>query len=174
MRADSERGQTVLDFAIGISMFLIAVTLIFTFVPDLVSPFYSPGEDGDQIQAERTADHLTKWVLSEDRNNHSHQGTTLDKGCTVAFFNESASNESIPDRCSFDEDDIGNSTAVGLDGKNLNVSIRELGAEEPAKMGEDDVPLEIGPEQRTQGNVAVWSRIVYLDGAEHRMIVRVW
>jgi len=164
MRAD-QRGQSTLDFALGISVFLIAVVFIFLFIPDLTGPFYTPGEDGDTIQSERTANHLVSTVLASDED--SSHTTTLDPACTEHFFAKT----DPPDHCGFDDTtmyDSGKlqSTALGLDQRTA-VQIELL-------YQNGTVRDEVGEAPPSSGNIAQWTRLVSVSGEPHKLLVRVW
>lgn len=51
-----ERGQTTQDFAVGISIFLLAITFVFAFLPSVVTPFHSSVGGAETAQADRVAD----------------------------------------------------------------------------------------------------------------------
>ncbi|MEF8884967.1 MAG: hypothetical protein V5A44_07595 [Haloarculaceae archaeon] len=109
--AGALRGQTTLDFAVGMSIFLLTLAFVFTFVPGMLAPF------GDTTQAEtaaanRIAENLTTGTLGDPDAPY-----VLDRQCTVEFFNASTGN------CDFD----GTTTAdrVGVvDWQPVNVTIR--------------------------------------------------
>ena len=77
-RLDGVRGQTLPDFAVGIAVFLIAVTFVSMFVPQLVSPF----EEREQtVVADRVTNSLGGEVLV-DRDAPSK----LNESSTRTFF----------------------------------------------------------------------------------------
>jgi hypothetical protein len=90
------RGQTTLDFAIGISIFLAVILFVFTFVPGLLEPFALSGES-ETVQANQIADRLAEGQLGDPAEPY-----VLDTYCTVAFFNGSYD----ADRCRYEGDDI--------------------------------------------------------------------
>jgi len=49
------RGQTTIDYAIGVSIFLVVVAFVFTMVPNLFTPYESGIQSGQPVQAERFA-----------------------------------------------------------------------------------------------------------------------
>ena len=77
------RGQTTLDFAIGIAIFLGVLFFVFTFVPGILEPFELP-DDEDAPLADRIADSLARDQLGSAEHPH-----VLDRYCTVALFDES-------------------------------------------------------------------------------------
>ena len=88
------RGQTTLDFAIGISIFLLVVVYVLAFVPGMLDPFVQSQEE-NTIVADRAADHLTQSMLGSPE-----QPFLLETDCTVAFFGGPD-----PTDCRFDQGD---------------------------------------------------------------------
>ncbi|GGL58719.1 DUF7287 family protein [Halocalculus aciditolerans] len=80
------RAQTTLDFAIGISVFLVAIALIFTFTPTLFTPF-TGGGSAETVAADRAADQLAMETLADP--DHPY---LLDESATQSFFSGSAAN----------------------------------------------------------------------------------
>lgn len=112
-RGDS-RGQTTLDFAIGISIFLAVVMFIFLFVPGIVSPF-TVGAQDETVTVNRVADGLT-----QDQLGSSERPGILSSGCTVDFF-ENADGGTITE-CGPDRNGL--AEFVGIkDRQNVNVSV---------------------------------------------------
>lgn len=83
------RGQTTLDFTIGISVFLGAIIFIFLFAPGILTPFTVTGQS-EAVTVDRTADYLTQDALG-----NPDQPYVLDRGCTVAFFDRNASDDPV-------------------------------------------------------------------------------
>lgn len=88
---DQSRGQTTLDFAIGMSVFLIAVAFVISFVPGLLDPFSGGGTE-DTVTANRVATALAEDVLVED----TAEPYVLDRACTILFFAPEHS-DGVPD-----------------------------------------------------------------------------
>lgn len=78
------RGQTTLDFTIGISVFLGAIIFIFLFAPGILTPFTVTGQS-ETVTVDRTADYLAQDALGSPDEPY-----VLDRGCTVAFFDREA------------------------------------------------------------------------------------
>jgi hypothetical protein len=74
------RAQTTLDFAVGMSIFLIAVAFVFSFTPSLLEPFEGGGTE-DSVTANRVASQLVEGTLADPDTPY-----VLDKACTTAFF----------------------------------------------------------------------------------------
>jgi len=72
------RGQTTIDFAIGISVFVLAVAFAFALIPSLFAPFNAPIDDGLTTRADRTAATAVA--------NLSADGTALDPERTANRF----------------------------------------------------------------------------------------
>lgn len=84
------RGQTTLDFAVGISIFLAIVLFIFLFVPGILTTF-TAGSPEETVTANRVADDLAMGLLGSPS-----EPNVWDQECTVAFFSGSA-----PAGCNF-------------------------------------------------------------------------
>lgn len=88
------RGQTTLDFAVGISVFLLTLASVLSFVPGMLQPFGDHAPE-DTAFGTRMADQLSGSVLAEPG-----ESPILDVGCTLEFF------RAIPTgshACSFDQ-----------------------------------------------------------------------
>ena len=51
-----DRGQTLQDFALGISLFLVTVTFVFGLFPSYLAPFTEGPGSGDQLRSERVGE----------------------------------------------------------------------------------------------------------------------
>ena len=109
---DAERGQTVIDFAIAMGVFLVAVTFVFSFIPSLTTPFVEGNQD-TSVTADRVASHLAEGALGDPADPF-----VLDQDCTEAFFDTSAT---IPSDCGYDGSSL--YERVGVDGDRLNVNV---------------------------------------------------
>lgn len=72
------RGQTVQDFAIGASIFLLTTAFVFAFVPSIFAPFSSDVTAGSaqaadrvasQIIEERSVEHRRNWLIKSEAQN---------------------------------------------------------------------------------------------------------
>jgi len=166
----SDRAQTVIDFAIGAGVFLLAVGFVFAFVPSLFEPF-STASGSSPIIADRSADHLTGSMLVADPANPS----VLSAACTAAFF----SGEEIEGAdCGFDpDDDIGDLLGVG--NNDVNVTIREpadspsTGPAQTQTVNDTEYTLTRGTEG-VPSDVSTASRIVLIEDERYRLVVKVW
>lgn len=109
------RGQTTLDFAIGISIFLAVVMFVFLFVPGIVAPFTTGAQD-ETVTVNRVADGLTQGQLGSAK-----RPGVLQTPCTVDFFQHADDATDIT-QCGEDQEDL--SAFVGIkDRQNANVSV---------------------------------------------------
>lgn len=173
LRSDG-RAQTVLDFVVGMSVFLTAVGFTFAFVPSLLEP-YVLGEGATVIVAERGAAQLAESSLVVEGPT-----ATLSTACTLAFFDgtdpETAASKSD---CSWaaNADDLHAELGVA-DRRGLNLTVTRNGT--VGETGPGNVSMRAGPAPPRSESVSAASRIVALDadadgGREaHRLTLRVW
>lgn len=107
------RGQTTLDFALGISIFLAVILFVFTFVPGLLDPF-ALNEEEDTVLVGQVADRLSQDTLGDPTKPY-----ILDRHCAVSFFNDS---DDAPDRCRYGDGDLHDRLNIPAT-KELNVTI---------------------------------------------------
>ena len=62
----ARRGQTLQDFALGVTLFVLTVTFVFGLFPGYLSPFTAGADGSDQMRAERISEQLVQ--------NHSTPG----------------------------------------------------------------------------------------------------
>ncbi|MFC6975699.1 hypothetical protein ACFQL1_15155 [Halomicroarcula sp. GCM10025709] len=84
------RGQTTLDFAVGISLFLAIVLFIFLFVPGILTTF-TAGSPEETVTANRVADDLSLGLLGSPA-----EPNVWERECAVAFFDGTT-----PSGCNF-------------------------------------------------------------------------
>jgi hypothetical protein len=170
------RGQTTIDYSVGVGVFLLSVIFVLFFIQPLLTPF--TGGQADVMRSDRVADRLTSDMLLESDNPEAY---VLDKRCTLYFFETegtgSAATEPSDCRPLGPPGDI--NTAVGLEStKNINVTVENSypsgGVVTMQNDDGDNVRLAIGEEPPTQGDVTVSQRHVYLDDEEYRVYVRIW
>jgi hypothetical protein len=81
-----------MDFAAGISIFLVTVAFAFTFVPGIIEPF--DGDDvGDPVTANRIADTLTSDQLASPE-----EPNALNESAVDDFFDEPSIEDELPVR----------------------------------------------------------------------------
>ncbi|MFC7234481.1 DUF7287 family protein [Halosegnis marinus] len=150
----SARGQTTLDFAVGVSVFLLTVGFVFLFVPSVFAPFEVV--QGTPVTADRAATHLVDGLLAGESPG------ALAPACTVGFFADAPR-----PGCPYSPGPV--SDALGLGDGSARVTV-ENGtgvvsyANTTLARGPADVPAE--------GTVAV--RTALLDGERYTVRVVVW
>lgn len=78
---DDRRAQTTLDFALGVTVFLLTVAFVFSFTPGMLEPFTASTQQ-ETAAADRLADQLAQEMLVADPG----EPYRLDRECTVIFF----------------------------------------------------------------------------------------
>lgn len=108
------RGQTTLDFTIGVTIFVVVLAGVFLFVPGTLQPFEEGGQE-NIVTVNRVADQLSEHVLAEPTDPY-----VLEKDCVVPFFDES---EPVPSECNYEGGTLQERVGYG-DFQFANVSIR--------------------------------------------------
>jgi len=185
------RAQTTLDFAIGISLFLVTTVFVFGFVPGVLQPF-NDGAQEETVVADRVASQLVQASLVDPEEPY-----ILETPCVRDFFQEDATQP--PDEtCRFNQStdlsgsDVGLTHRLGLaERQRVNVTIRgdvdgepeerlcwdgdtdEL-AEEP-DCDSNDVLFTVGdaPPDRS-GTVVSSRRAIGIEGHDATLVVKVW
>jgi hypothetical protein len=157
------RAQTTLDFAVGMSVFLGIVAFAFAFMPTMFAPFQS--DTGTEfVVADRAADRLAADALAESPRDPG----VLDTDCTRDFFDTGAA---PPPACRYGTDASDLRAALGVgDDVNVNVTLRDGGG--VGTLG--GTRLAAGGEPTSVDDTVVATRVVLLDGDQHRLFVRVW
>jgi hypothetical protein len=178
------RGQTTLDFAVGISIFLAIVLFIFLFVPGILTTF-TAGSPEETVTANRVADDLALGLLGSPA-----EPNVWDQECTVAFFSGSA-----PGGCNF----AGATTneRLGISAReNVNITVAgnvsadpdpgsdrlcwddsaaALGEADSGCTGPNDVVLAAGDDApRTNADSVTATRVVSLHGEAVTVEVVMW
>ena len=184
-RRRGDRGQTTLDFAVGVSIFLAVLVFIFLFIPGILSPFTASAQD-ETVTSNRVADQLASGTLASPAEPY-----VLDSYCTVAFF------ENNPGNCRFSGGSL--EAQLGLDTGNhqVNVSLRgtpsggaggqeivcwdgtgaDTGLVESSSSacdGADDTVLTRGDPVPTARPSVTSVRVVSLDGTDVTLFVEMW
>lgn len=107
------RGQTTLDFAIAMGLFLLAVAFTFMFIPSLTTPFVAGQQDGS-VAADRVASHLSEGGLGDP-----DEPFVVEQSCATPFFAD-ADPSNVPDHCGYSG--TGYEERVGV-GDNLDVHV---------------------------------------------------
>lgn len=108
---ETTRGQTTLDFAIGVSIFLLVVTFVLAFLPGMVDPFVDGGSE-KPVVANRIADGAAKGMLGDPT-----KPSVLNSACTLAFFEEGDGDvdHDVSGECRFEDNDVGVRERVGVE-----------------------------------------------------------
>lgn len=78
-----ERGQTLHDFALGVSVFLVTVSVVLTMIPGIFAPFSASTQSQHSVVADQVASGVLDDLTEDGRRNH------LDTAGTDAFFDGS-------------------------------------------------------------------------------------
>lgn len=172
-RQTTDRGQTGVDFVVGVAIFLLTTAFVFGFVPGILAPF---GEaTTTPLYADRVVDDLAYDTLAEG----SAPGV-LDSECTLAFFGVTT-----PTDCRFDAGDP-HRDIVGLpEMYEYNISVQTLSADgtrvqlygdaEGTISTTGETRLAVGePVPEEYGSVSSVTRHVALDDTDAVLVVRVW
>jgi hypothetical protein len=150
-----KRAQTTQDFAIGVSVFLLAVLFVFAYLPSTLA-----SGDAEIEQRSYVADGLASSVFGNVSD--TDDANQLNGTRTHRFFarhNDTAAlraNYSLP------------ATA------NANVTLETLqGTPATVDRGGSPIPAVAG-DTYTERTGATTTRIVRLDGTRYRLVVRVW
>ncbi|MFB6256032.1 MAG: hypothetical protein ABEH58_04765 [Haloplanus sp.] len=174
------RGQTTIDFAIGTSVFLITVAFVVAFVPGIFEPF-AEGPQEELAGVDRVADTVVYDLL-----NDGDGASTLDRECTIAFFNGTDTDTG----CAFDDTEPLAEQVALSSGHSLNVSVvgsnPDGGEPNPACSdgaritisGSDDCSsgfaLDAGDPIPADGVSVIGRRVVYVDGTRATVVIRMW
>jgi hypothetical protein len=148
-----DRGQTTMDFAAGVSVFLVTVAFAFAFVPGIIAPFADAGT-ADPVTANRIADDL-----ATDRLTAPGEQYVLDRDRTADFF----------------------AGPSGIDGvavpefRTVNVTVENSAAgnaTDVATVGGERAAA--GPARPTNADVTTAWRAVTVDDRRLELVVRVW
>jgi len=174
----TDRGQTVLDFAIGMSVFLLVLLFVFLFLPGTVTPF-TQGAQEEIGLTNRVADSLAEGLLGDPARPH-----VLNATCTVAFFDGNS-----PSHCRHSGSNLTSRLGVGSH-QQVNVTMRAdiAGDDERERLCWDDsndrlvetgsadcdTPLMVGSTPPASGTTVTSTRTVRLDETAVTMTVEVW
>lgn len=163
-RATRSRGQTTLDYAVGVATFLIVVGFVFALIPSIVGPFTAQPSDRPLI-ADRSADQLSQKMLVDAPTAYSLNAT-----CTEGFFHADGGG---PAGCRYgmDAQDLPAALNVSSLGVSFNVTIRDAAGDVRSV---DGTPLAAGDTPRPGANVVTANRVVLLEDTRGYLQVRVW
>jgi hypothetical protein len=155
------RGQTQQDFAVGVSVFLLAVFFVFSFVPTTVAPTDANTESESYV-ADRVADSVLADLTVPTEAN------VLDPDRAADFFAAHGTSGTIQANYSVADTRQVNVTLDDLDG--VTVAVNDTAVADSVAGGTvatagDDYPGGAG--------VAA-TRVVRVGSARYRLAVRVW
>jgi hypothetical protein len=183
------RGQTTLDFAVGISIFLLTMAFVLSFVPGILGPFES-GPQEETVVADRVANQLGQSMLGDPVEPY-----VVDPDCTTEFFDPAAAASRNANGCRYDEslDLTGGATLNELLGlaprQRVNVTVRgdpdDDGTEETlcddgsgtlVAVGDGScvTGYRIGPDPSGAQSVISARRVVSVGGQQGTLVVRAW
>jgi len=156
--ASDHRGQTTIDFAVGATLFLLAVAFVFTFVPVMFQPFAT--SQSDPLVADRAANRLATDVLGDPAEPY-----VLNETCTTAFFAANAPPTGCPDPTDGSLGDHPNPTLGIPDDTRLNVTLVDPSG---------TVEASVGDSRENARDVITAQRRVLYRGESYELYVRVW
>jgi len=153
-RRIDDRGQTLNDYTMGISVFLLAVAFVVAFVPSIFAPFTAPIDDETTARADRGATRVLTTLSEDDARN------VLSVNRTKSFFED------------------GNATtlreSLGVPAtSDVNVSVVDPGTGEVARIGSPGIDASAGV-PISDGPTAAATRVVVLNDSTYHLTVRVW
>lgn len=157
-RPGQARAQTAQDFAVGISIFLLAVGFVFAFVPTAITPLESGTGASEAAQADRTATIVVGNLSVEGEPNHLAEDAIDDAFSAGGQFEDA---EAIRER-----------TGLPFSAR-VNVTVENVTTGDPER-----ADWTSGNVHREGQPAAAASRIVRTDGQSCdpacRIVVRVW
>lgn len=166
------RGQTLPDFTVGVAVFLLAISFVFLFLPQLALPF----DDQEQpAVAERVTSDLSYTLLAGENRSE------LNETCTLAFFPPKD-----VEKCSTLVGESVNEQVGIVSTYSVNVTLRNVSSDAPAstvcradgaledcESGSDR--LAVGPSiPGDDRSVATARQRIYVNDVEAVIEVRVW
>lgn len=146
------RGQTTLDFAVGVSVFLVTAAFAFAFVPGVIAPFADPGT-ADPVTANRLADDL-----ATDRLTAAGDEYALDADRTAGFFGG--------------PDAVGSLAVPAF--RTVNVTVGAPGGDGTGPVTVGGERAAAGPPTPPDADVTTAWRAVTVDDRRLELTVRVW
>lgn len=155
--ADGDRGQTLIDYVAGVSVFIVTLALVLTLLPSFVSPYQSDVAGQDTAQADRITQQIVSNLSVEGEPNR----LDLSAFRHLLGINDSAMSEryGIPDY------------------QAVNITVSTMNGSAWIRAG--GTPLT-SKESYDRENAATEVRIVTFDGSTEncspacRLLVRVW
>lgn len=157
------RGQTTLDFAVAMSLFIVVLATAIAMVPSLFAPF-GASSASDRMVADRVSDRLSNGFLSSTAG----ETARIDANCTREFFDADGD---VSARCPYEADADSLPAALGTAAhRNLNVTIEDEGGVQTLS----GVRLAAGETPPASRSTTITRRLVLLNDRTLRLKVRVW
>lgn len=171
-----ERGQTTLDFAVGVSIFIFSIVFVFAFVPGTLQPFTQTAQD-ETAGSDRVADLVVKDLLAEPGEPY-----LLDGECTAAMMDRD-----LAPGCDFDSEAL--SSKLGLSSfQSFNITMYGDGGGNEilgwnstnkrvvaASDSDSDTAFATGETPPlNRDSVVTARRVVSIDGTKAVVQVRLW
>ena len=168
-----DRGQINFDFAVGVSIVMVAVILAFSFVPGVFGGVTEGRQQSDEVVADRIAENLTERTLET-----ASDTGTLDGPCVRALFDSGYTACGLPDgvadNIAYEDRFVHVSVLGNTDGSGdvtqlyWDPSARELTEDS------SDIELADGDDPSNAQEIGVGKRAVTIEGTPARIVVRVW
>ena len=163
------RGQLAVDFAVGVGIFLLAVTFVSVFAYTIIGPFTSTA-GSDAVVANQASNHFAETAFT-DTESPGSAPTQLDRYCVDAFF---ANDAAATSQCQFEH------TAANIDsefttplGSSVSLRIEHLdGATLTQYSSVSGGELTYQTSQPIASD-ATTSRIVLIDGQAYALVVEI-
>lgn len=189
------RGQTTLDFALGMGVFLTTVMVVFAFIPGMLAPLEQTDPEDTTLSNRVATQVVNSAFTSPDGASRTHLA------CTVDFFRPTSATDHD---CAYDQSaTVPNQRDPGLadrlhvsGGQQFEVLIRgDFGGDEARAVlcwngttatvieatsdhcepeAGGDTRLRIGTAERPESGSTVARRVITLVGREATVEVRVW
>lgn len=183
------RGQTTIDFAIGVVLFVVTVSFVAMFIPGMFQPF-TGGAGGNTVLGDRVASDLATSLLVASTHDGSIEPYVLDQACTTSFFQGTSPAEcaydgsTLAERVGIDPDQGINVTITGdIDGDGVTGLLcenadGELVERRPGTTCVSNTRYAAGDDPGGQ-SVSSSRRVVAIDAVDRRsldaqLVVRVW
>lgn len=164
MTRGRDRGQTILDYSVGVSVFLAAIIFVVAFIPSMFAPF-DDSTGGASSTADRAVDRLTLDVLLTTPRSPGE----LNETCTTNFFDGTVTPDCRYSTAASSPSDL--RTVLGL-GATTDVNVTVRNAAGIRTLG--GTRLAAGETPSSVANPVVAKRSVLLAGEQNRVVVRVW
>jgi len=163
-RGVDDRGQTVLDYAIGVGIFFVALMFVVATIPGMFAPFVGTG---DTQVADRVATSVATGSLGSPDEPY-----VLDQRCTVAFFDQLRDGTSAPADCRFDTSATTIGEMFALDSaQSIRLQFEDA---EGGIATIDGTTLAAGESPPDGVSVTIARRTVGIDGTTYWLEVHAW